>query len=319
MLVAMATISGSEQVSLPPDGPYTPGCKEPSMSSQLTIPFDGEQIKSARKRCPRCGVFKPADLIHFPSQPKKSKGIHCHCRECHRRDGRDYYRRHRALERKTSGKCWEVDWSHPANVGGKYMARNPKGHLKSSREWHLVDAGRLRLAGINTPVYRADSWEVDWEQRQGKKVLARNLRSKMPQAREWHWVDFGCLQRVGIPWKPKRPKTGRHINANGYVLLSKSGMTQEEIDIATKHDLFLGAKKQLVTEHQLVAAMKYNCSLKGMVVRHLNGIKSDNNPNNLVLGTTQENTMDHNTARLQTMYWRDRCEIAERKLAQLES
>ena len=47
-----------------------------------------------------------------------------------------------------------------------------------------------------------------------------------------------------------------------------------------------------------------------MVVRHLNGIKSDNRPENLILGTLEENNMDHETARKESMYWREKyCEL----------
>lgn len=52
-------------------------------------------------------------------------------------------------------------------------------------------------------------------------------------------------------------------------------------------------------------------------MRHLNGDKTDNRPENLVLGTTQENTMDHNTARLMAMYWREKYEEAQRELQTL--
>ena len=101
-------------------------------------------------------------------------------------------------------------------------------------------------------------------------------------------------------------------------MLSRKGMTQAEIDLADKHNLFKGTrgKKAFVFEHQLVALKKYGNRLSGTVIRHLNGVKTDNRPENLVRGTTQENTMDHNKARLMAMYWRERYEelISQRAL-----
>ena len=131
----------------------------------------------------------------------------------------------------------------------------------------------------------------------------------MPNAREWHWVDFHTLSRSGVAWKPKKEKTGRYIDARGYVVLTRRFMTEEDIAISEKFDLFRGAKKSFAREHHLVAVKKYKKSIKGFVVRHMNGIKDDNREENLVLGTTQENTMDHNTARLQAMYWREQYEF----------
>ena len=138
-------------------------------------------------------------------------------------------------------------------------------------------------------------------------VWARNEFSKMPAAREWHWVSFATLQVAGIRWKPKKEKTGRSI-VQGYVFLRRTAMTDEEIELAKKHDLFRGKKKTFLREHHLVAVKKYGKIPKGHVVRHMNGIKHDNSFDNIVLGTTQENTMDHNTARLQAIYWRNKYE-----------
>jgi hypothetical protein len=202
--------------------------------------------------------------------------------------------------------CWEVDWSHPDNNGSRVWARNTKGLVRSSREWHWVTTGYLRSMGINTPIYRSDSWEIDWSKRDGKKVLARNQSSKMPSSREWHWVDYKTISDAGIQWRPKNENTGRYIDGYGYVILTRRGMTQEEISLATEHGLFRGGRRKTsVYEHRLVAVKKYGFIPAGMVVRHINGIKTDNRFENIILGTTQENTMDHNTARLTAMFWRE--------------
>jgi hypothetical protein len=212
--------------------------------------------------------------------------------------------------------AWEVDWSHHGNTGQKVWARNPRGHTRNSRVWHWVSTGSLRACGINTPEYRKDSWEIDWSKRNGKLVWGRNQVSKMPKSRAWHWINFSTLVGTGVNWYPKKERMGRWIACDGYVHLNRRGMTDEEIDIANTHSLWRGERRAFCREHQLVAVKKYGAIPAGMVVRHLNGIKYDNSPDNLVLGTTQENTMDHNTARLQAMYWREQYQML---LGRLES
>lgn len=214
---------------------------------------------------------------------------------------------------------WEVDWAHPQTTGTFAWARNATSNIRSAREWHLVPTGNLRKLGVSTPVYRKDSWEVEWTKRHGKLVWARNIQSKIPSARGWHWVDFHQMERSGIAWKPVKQKTGRWIDANGYVVLSRRAMTEEEITLAQECRLWCGTKRAFVREHRLVAAKTVGPAIGSLVVRHLNGIKHDNHPSNLVVGTTQENTMDHNKARLMAMYWRTKYEDLVAKMAQKRS
>lgn len=203
---------------------------------------------------------------------------------------------------------WEVNWGHPKTTDRAAWARNPKSNYPSARKWHLVGFAYLRASGVNTPVFRKDSWEVDWSKRKRGRVWARNIDSKMPNAREWHWIDYHTVKRSGIKWRPVKPNLGRSINAHGYVVLTRRGMTKEDIAIADEFDLWHGrhGKKHFVKEHRLVAAKKFGVSIKGMVVRHRNGVKSDNDPDNILIGTTQQNTADHNNARLEAAHWRSK-------------
>lgn len=206
---------------------------------------------------------------------------------------------------KNKKTTWQINWARKCPPGRTaYWGRNPISYLRCCRKWHWVDGGFLRHIGINTPIFRKDSWEVNWKKRKRKLVWARNELSKMPSARKWHWIDFHTLERAGLKWMPKRKKTGRYICANGYVNLTPTGMTDAEIKLADEHNLWMGERRTRCLEHRLRALIKYGKLSQTDVVRHLNGIKSDNSPNNLVIGTTQENTMDHNKARLMVMYWK---------------
>lgn len=211
---------------------------------------------------------------------------------------------------------WEVNWS-AGRLGDKVAARNLTSRVRRVRDWHWVRIDVLTSRGIETPRYGTD-WEVDWAKRRGNSVWARNPTSKKVAAREWRWVSKGTLITGGVEWKPFQ--LGRHLNNNGYFMLTRRALSEEDIALAIEHDLFQrNGRFDSVLEHRLVAIKKYGKLEKGQVVRHLNGDKTDNRPENLVTGTHKENHTDHRTAVLQMMYWRERAELAEQKLQELSS
>lgn len=203
--------------------------------------------------------------------------------------------------------AWEIDWSKNGTTGSRCWGRNPTSHIRKARRWHWMSTGEARRGGVETPTYRKDSWEIDWTKRKNKKVWARNPMSKMPASREWHWISFSTLLKTGIKWRPafRGNESGRWLDQSGYWKLNRRGMTQEDVELCNKHGIWNAKRKISVPEHRLVALKKYGSLPKGTVVRHINGVKQDNRPENLVLGTTQENTMDHNQARLAAMVWRE--------------
>lgn len=201
---------------------------------------------------------------------------------------------------------WEVQWNSAKSngrPGSSVLARNPMSRRRSARDWHRVPLTNLHAYGVLTPRNFHSSWEVDWDKRNGKRVWARNPVSVIQSSRSWHWTHYSTLKKAGVKWRSQF--VGRHIHRTGYVVLTPVGMTKEEIKLANQFGLFRGKRQLHLMEHRLAAVKKYRRSLKGMVVRHLNGIKTDNSPENLVLGTHAENIMDHATARLMTMYWRN--------------
>lgn len=61
-----------------------------------------------------------------------------------------------------------------------------------------------------------------------------------------------------------------------------------------------------VPEHRLVALQKYGPSVlrRGIVIRHLDGDKLNNKPENIAPGTNKSNRIDHATDHRQMVFWR---------------
>jgi len=163
------------------------------------------------------------------------------------------------------------------------------------------------------------NWEVDWTKRSvasGQlRVWARNVTSVQPAAREWHWTPSTTLRSVGIKWQLKAIKPFTLVN--GYRWVHRNLLSDEDIAVVDKYNLWVGSLRHTVPEHRLVAAKHYGDLIIGKMIRHLNGDKTDNRPENLLPGTPAENIADHSTARKLAIYWRLKCEATERELAQV--
>jgi hypothetical protein len=211
---------------------------------------------------------------------------------------------------------WEVDLTKGRRDDGYYWARCHTGRRREAQEWHWTRGDFLTKKGVEIPPAFGTDWEVDWSKRRRQCVWARNLKSKTKAAREWRYVSKGTLITGGVKWV--RENEGRHLNAAGYWNRTRSSLTDEEIALVEASGLFVGkGYAKYIPEHRLVALKKYGAIPKGSVVRHLNGDKTDNRPENLVLGSHKENHTDHRTAVLNAIYWRERAEAAEKRLADL--
>lgn len=209
---------------------------------------------------------------------------------------------------------WEVDWTAGKRRGGDVLARDLGSKIRKCREWAWRRTDFLRRHDVDSPEFGA-AWEVDWtKRRKGNKVWARNPISKRPEAREWRWVSKGTLITGGVDWVLQQ--LGKHRNTHGYVMLTKRSMSIEDVALCEKHGLFTSSGT--VQEHRVVALKKYGRLAKTDLVRHINGDKADNRPENLLTGTHKENHTDHRTAVVRMMYWRERAETAERRLADIE-
>lgn len=167
---------------------------------------------------------------------------------------------------------------------------------------------------------KPSGWEIDWSRRRRigsrEEVWARNPESFQARAREWHWTTHAAITKRGIPWVPRSQRSGRHRNTSGYIVIGLRQMTTEDIALADRCGLWQGGGRggrvrKSVLEHRLVAARKYGSLTPQLVVRHRNGVKTDNRPENLLLGSKADNQIDHGAVLLELMVWRERALRAE--------
>lgn len=176
-------------------------------------------------------------------------------------------------------------------------------------------------------------WEVDWSDnryteseggartRREKEVMARNPRSVNPRSRAWRYVRAQNVKRsVGNIPDGVYPEYAERKIKDGYVFLSLDLLTLDQRELVDRLGL-ITSKHSRVAEHRLVAAETYGdwYDPRAMVVRHKNGNKTDNRPENLLIGTNEENMMDHETARKAAMFWHQKCRELERENAALRA
>lgn len=225
---------------------------------------------------------------------------------------------------------WEVDWETVEIVpkyGRTFRARNTMSTDPRSANWHMVTFSELKRHGVTIPKeldYQWGSpWEVDWERVRksstGYSFMARCPLSPKQGTRRWHFITVTDLIRARVD-VPDRflPGDPREQIGDKYVRVHGDYLSPEEQELADHFGLWVAGR---VEEHRLVAAKKYGDDYdpRTMVVRHKNGVKDDNRPENILIGTYLENTMDHDTARKAAMYWHQECRVLERESAALDS
>lgn len=80
----------------------------------------------------------------------------------------------------------------------------------------------------------------------------------------------------------------------------------EIVACAVASGLKIGHPNMYIAEHRVIAFRKFGPVVfeKGILVRHKNGVKNDNDPDNLLIGTNQDNVNDHVTSRREAALWR---------------
>jgi hypothetical protein len=108
-------------------------------------------------------------------------------------------------------------------------------------------------------------------------------------------------------------KGGRTVDSQGYPQLHINNIPESERHLIENRRI--GHGRKYVKEHAYVMAKKLNRPLnKSEVVRHIDGVKTNNDPLNLIIGTTQENTADHDTARKSSIRWKNVATILLKQL-----
>ena len=105
-------------------------------------------------------------------------------------------------------------------------------------------------------------------------------------------------------WPDPQP----YVVHNGYryihIRIIRKRYTEEEITLITRH---LSCHKNAYPEHRIVALLKYGpiffTADSATVVRHINGNKGDNRPENLTIGSQSDNVHDHATDRMLAKKW----------------
>lgn len=92
---------------------------------------------------------------------------------------------------------------------------------------------------------------------------------------------------------------------NGYREIHIKTLDKKTRDVVKKYEL-KGSHRNYVYEHRLVAFQKFGIKVfeDKIVVRHLNGNKLDNSPENIMIGSQNDNIKDHMTANEEMKIWR---------------
>jgi hypothetical protein len=101
--------------------------------------------------------------------------------------------------------------------------------------------------------------------------------------------------------KPNSRKSGKTSGKDGYVHVNLYLLTDEEKKLFP--DL---GKRHTVLEHRLIVSKILGRPLEpGEVVRHRDGNMSNNDVDNLVLGSSKDNSQDHVQLAIKVALWRE--------------
>jgi hypothetical protein len=119
------------------------------------------------------------------------------------------------------------------------------------------------------------------ECREKRRVGSRYLKEKSKKKNATLYC-LRCKNRI---------KKGRWKNSDGYIWVNWRILPKEFQSMAKKMRF---SNRNMILEHRVVMAVKIGRPLKSKeLVRHINGNKTDNRPENLRLGSHSENSKDH--------------------------
>lgn len=148
----------------------------------------------------------------------------------------------------------------------------------------------------------------------GRRQHMLRILGKCPDCGKERWIRVNSLRNRKIhsslcnPCIKRRqphplPAKGNQI-ANGYRMLHIRLLSPEDQELAKRY-LTLH-RERYVYEHRLVALKAYgpDAVAPGTVIRHLDGDKLHNEPQNLMPDTQRANVLDHKTAIAEMKMWR---------------
>lgn len=142
--------------------------------------------------------------------------------------------------------------------------------------------------GQKTPLSK-----IDRKERGDKKGFpVRYIRGHNTKVEEWR-------NRVSEWTSPANYKGGRSKH-KGYIIRHRKSFTSDELIIL--EPMFERRRRGYVLEHRAIVAIREGRTLQSdEFVRHLDGNRSNNSSENLVLGTAKDNFNDHDSARKEVM------------------
>ena len=101
-------------------------------------------------------------------------------------------------------------------------------------------------------------------------------------------------------------KNGGIKIAKGYRYLHYKLVEPEIVKMFQDSGMTIDARHAYIQEHRVVAARTFGrmATWPGILIRHKDGNKLNNVPNNLLIGTNQDNKDDHMTSIRKMLEWR---------------
>ncbi len=236
---------------------------------------NGQYYYSVQIQCPICGTLKWTNRSMIKSRPNQTT----YCDE----------------HRKVS----QVKW---ATSDSEFLTHPDV----------IVDLSQQRLIPVGVTIPK------------GKKGRTRNLEilATCPDCKTQRWILLNgiknynystlcrsCGKKRTVQIGPEHPSWsgGIKISVYGYVFIHKAIIKEKYgSDSLVLVEKYLTDHRNYYYEHRVVALLTYgpNAVIPGSVVRHLNGDKLDNRPENLAYGTQGQNVRDHVDDRKELKLWR---------------
>lgn len=116
-------------------------------------------------------------------------------------------------------------------------------------------------------------------------------------------------------WTRETNWAGGHIEHNGYILRHWRTFSPKERKILGSMFLKYHKNGKYILEHRAIVALREGRELQSdEFVRHLDGNRKNNSPNNLLLGTPKDNTGDHESLRKENILLRQKIAKLEKRI-----